>query len=150
MQDFDSTLPMILNRTLDAIMPDYRELFARHDLTEQQWRVLRLLWSEQRVTSAELSRRALLPAPSLVGIIDRLEKKGLVNRVRSVEDRRAIYIVATAAGRAIKKDVAPRVAEIDQRLRGCVSEAEWEMMSGVLEKIALGLTAQDLPLAEKA
>ena len=37
---FDQSLPMILHRTLDAVMPDYRELFARYNLTEQQWRVL--------------------------------------------------------------------------------------------------------------
>ena len=86
---FDQSLPMILHRTLDAVMPDYRELFARYNLTEQQWRVLRVLWSSKKVTSVELSNRTLIPAPSLVGVRDRLEKKGLVTRVRSEEDRRS-------------------------------------------------------------
>ena len=61
---FDNSLPMILHCTLDAAMPDYRELFARYNLTEQQWRVL---WSSKKVTSVELSSRTLIPAPSLVG-----------------------------------------------------------------------------------
>ena len=143
---FDNSLPMILNRALDATMPDYRELFARFQLTEQQWRVLRVLWSAGKVTSVELSTRTLLPAPSLVGILDRLEKKGLVSRVRSVEDRRAIFVIATAKGRALEAQVSPLVSEIDQQLRARVSPEEWQMMEQVLQKISLNTT----PLKSKA
>ena len=143
---FDNSLPMILNRALDATMPDYRELFARFQLTEQQWRVLRVLWSTGKVTSVELSTRTLLPAPSLVGILDRLEKKGLVSRVRSVEDRRAIFVIATAEGRALEAQVTPLVSEIDQELRARVTPEEWQMMEQVLQKISLNTT----PLKSKA
>jgi len=41
---FRRSLPMLLNYTLDGIMPAYRTLFAQFDLTEQQWRILRVLW----------------------------------------------------------------------------------------------------------
>ena len=67
MTSFDESLPMLLNRTLDGVLPAFRELFARYNVTEQQWRVLRVLWSAPKVTSAEISARTLLPAPSLVG-----------------------------------------------------------------------------------
>ena len=143
---FDNSLPMILNRALDATRPDYRELFARFELTEQQWRVLRVLWSAGKVTSVELSTRTLLPAPSLVGILDRLEKKGLVSRVRSVEDRRAIFVIATAKGRALEAKVTPLVSEIDQELRARVTPEEWQMMEQVLQKISLNTA----PLKSKA
>ena len=144
---FDQSLPMILNRTLDATMPDYRELFARFQLTEQQWRVLRVLWSDGKVTSVELSTRTLLPAPSLVGILDRLEKKGLVSRVRSVEDRRAVFVIATAKGRALEAQVTPLVSEIDQKLRARVTPEEWQMMERVLQKISIdeATAAQEPP-----
>ena len=135
---FDQSLPMILHRTLDAVMPDYRELFARYNLTEQQWRVLRVLWSSKKVTSVELSNRTLIPAPSLVGVLDRLEKKDLVTRVRSVEDRRAVFVVATAQGQALEEEVSPQVAEIDHQLRASVTAEEWRMMEQVLEKISAG------------
>ncbi|MCJ8310034.1 MAG: MarR family transcriptional regulator [Rhizobiaceae bacterium] len=135
---FDQSLPMILHRTLDAVMPDYRELFARYNLTEQQWRVLRVLWSSKKVTSVELSNRTLIPAPSLVGVLDRLEKKDLVTRVRSVEDRRAVFVVATAQGQALDEEVSPQVAEIDRQLRASVTAEEWRMMEQVLEKISTG------------
>lgn len=127
---------MILHRALDGVMPGYRELFGRYGLTEQQWRVMRVLWGSNRVTSKELSTRTLLPAPSLVGIIDRLEKKGLVTRKRSVEDRRAVHIIATRAGRALEGEVAPKVDKIDASLRSAVSSEEWNAMEQTLKKIA--------------
>ncbi len=143
--NFDQSLPMILHRALDATMPDYRELFARFNLTEQQWRVLRVLWSAKKVTSADLSSRTLLPAPSLVGILDRLEKKGLVNRVRSVKDRRSVFVIATAEGRALEAQVTPLVTEIDQRLRASVSAEEWLAMQTVLQKISNSTVAANQP-----
>ena len=136
MTSFDQSLPMILHRALDDVMPEFRDLFARYDLTEQQWRVLRVLWTSKKVTSAELSSRTLLPSPSLVGIIDRLEKKQLVARVRSVEDRRVVYVVATAKGRSLESEVTPRVAEIDASLRARVTLTEWKEMERILARIS--------------
>ena len=140
---FDHSLPMTLYRTLDAIMPVYRDLFARYDLTEQQWRVLRVIWTSDKVTSAELSERTLLSPPSLVGIIDRLEKKQLVTRLRSVTDRRAVYIIATARARALQRDVDPQVSAIQEGIRAGVSAREWAAMEKTLAKIAEHMRTND-------
>ncbi|MGI9364520.1 MAG: MarR family winged helix-turn-helix transcriptional regulator [Rhizobiaceae bacterium] len=129
-------------------MPAYRALFARFDLTEQQWRVMRVLWSSQPVTSAELSVRTLLPAPSLVGIIDRLERKGLVSRLRSTSDRRVVDIVTTREGQKLETKVTPLVAQIDQELRSSVTPQEWASMEKTLQKITNQMTG--LPGAEKS
>ncbi len=147
MTPFDDSLPMILYRALDAVMPAYRELFARHDLTEQQWRVLRVIWTSDNVTSSKLSERTLLSPPSLVNIIDRLEKKGMVARIRSVEDRREIYVVATAKGRDLQEVVTPQVIAIHQRLRASVGENEWETMQATLEKIGAEINAPSQAMA---
>jgi homoprotocatechuate degradation regulator HpaR len=141
MAEFDHTLPMILYRTLDAVMPVYRDLFARYDLTEQQWRVLRVIWMEGRSTAAELSERTLLSAPSLVGIIDRLAKKQLVMRVRSVSDRREIHVIATNRGKTLQEEVIPQVETIQARLRNAVSVREWAAMEKTLEKIAQSMNS---------
>jgi len=135
MHRLESALPMILNRTLDCVMPPYRALFKRFDITEQQWRVLRVLWSSERESSAELAAKTLIPAPSLVGVIDRLEKKGLVSRFRSVEDRRMVYVTATDAGRRLEKQVSPEVDALHKVVKDVLSPAEWEAMVKTLDKI---------------
>ena len=136
MTDFDASLPMVLYRALDGVMPLYRALFACHGLTEQQWRVLRVIWTDRNVTSRALSARTLISPPSLVSIIDRLEAKGLVTRVRSVSDRRAVHVVATADGRALQERIMPEVARIDAVLRARVSAGEWAAMVATLERLA--------------
>lgn len=142
MQAFDTSFPMMLNRALDVVMPAYRELFARYQVTEQQWRVLRVIWTSDNVNSARLSERTLLSPPSLVNIIDRLEAKGLVSRVRSADDRRQIYVVATDQGRLLQQEVTPQLVAIQEQIQACVSEKEWQALNNILDKITSGMTAE--------
>jgi len=135
MNSFDQSLPMMLNRALDAVMPAYRELFAQYDLTEQQWRVLRTVWTSQKVTSVDLSQRTLLTPSSLVGIVDRLEAKDLVTRIRSVEDRRVSYVVATSKGRALQEEVTPKAEAIHEHLKAGLDDGEWQALEAALKKI---------------
>ena len=133
---FDQSLPMILNRALDSVMPMYRELFSRYGLTEQQWRILRVVWTYEKVNSVDLSNKTLLATASLVGIIDRLEKKDLVSRIRSTDDRRVVYIIATAKSRKLEKEVTPQVAAIQAQERAALSAKEWASMEMILAKIS--------------
>lgn len=144
MPAFRETLPMLLNVTLDQVMPVYRDLFARHGLTEQQWRILRVLWSEGAVTTTHLSRQTLLPAPSLVGILDRLEKKGLVARQRGQKDRRTVHVTATEQGRQLHEAVMPALERIHARVTGAVSPQEWRMMARTLDRISDTMQGQSL------
>jgi homoprotocatechuate degradation regulator HpaR len=139
MDDFNQSLPMILNRALDSVLPPYREIFLRYDLTEPQWRILRVVWSGEKIKSVDLASRTLLAPASIVGIIDRLEKKGLVSRVRSTSDRRAVYIMATAKSRELQNEVSPQITAIQQQMRALVSEQEWAQMEQTLIKISHAL-----------
>ena len=133
--DFTSSLPMLLNRSLDAIMPPYRDLFQEFGVTEQQWRVLRVLWEQKHLTSAQISNLTLLPSPSLVGILDRLEKKDLVKRLRSTSDRREINIKITNLGRELQSKVMPKVKLIQNQTKEKLSPTEWKQINNILKKL---------------
>jgi len=133
--DFTASLPMLLNRSLDAIMPPYRDLFQEFGVTEQQWRVLRVLWEQKHLTSAQISILTLLPSPSLVGILDRLEKKELVKRLRSSSDRREINITITDKGRELQSEVLPKVKKIQDQIKVILTDCEWRELNKSLEKI---------------
>tara|TARA_Y100000739_G_C20579458_1_gene452072 strand:- start:831 stop:1274 length:444 start_codon:yes stop_codon:yes gene_type:complete len=132
---FTKSLPMLLNRSLDAIMPPYRDLFQEFGVTEQQWRVLRVLWEQRHLTSTQISTLTLLPSPSLVGILDRLEKKGLVKRLRSSADRREVHITITKMGKELQAQVMPKVKKIQNQIKQKLSKTEWEQINKILEKI---------------
>jgi len=135
MPKFLDSLPMILSRTLDGVMPVYRTLFQEHAITDQQWRVMRALWEQKHLTSKQISEITLLPSPSLVGILDRLEKKGFVGRLRSVEDRRLVYIVPTQAGRNLQELMLPKIEQIHDRFMHQVTPDEWGELNRILDKL---------------
>ena len=135
MPKFLDSLPIILSRTLDGVMPVYRALFQEHAITDQQWRVMRALWEQKHLTSKQISEITLLPSPSLVGILDRLEKKGFVGRLRSIEDRRLVYIVPTQAGRKLQELMLPKIEQIHDRFMHQVTPDEWGELNRILDKL---------------
>ena len=149
MPKFLNSLPMLLSRALDGIMPTYRSLFQAHGLTDQQWRVLRALWEQKHLTSKQISEITLLPSPSLVGILDRLEKKGFIGRLRSVEDRRLVYIVPTQAGRELQELMLPKIEEIHDSFMKKVTPEEWGELNRILDKLNEYKTTSEIVLGNR-
>ena len=133
---FSQSLPMMLYRTLDAVMPRFRKIFNDFGLTEQQWRVLRVLWEHEALTINHLAKLTLIPPPSLVGIVDRLERDELVTRQRSQSDRRKVNVVLIAKGVALEHQVMPRVARTYAQLKQSVDPAVWDGVLAGLQQIS--------------
>jgi DNA-binding MarR family transcriptional regulator len=72
-------------------------------LTGPQSLVLRLLIKSGSLSSADLSRQMYVTPSNITGIIDRLEKKGLVERIRKQGDRRVVLITPTESGQELGK-----------------------------------------------
>lgn len=134
---FTRSLPMMLYRTLDAVMPRFRKIFNDFGLTEQQWRVLRVLWETDDVTIKDLADLTLIAAPSLVGIVDRLERDGLVTRQRSTTDRRKVNVLVTTAGSELEDRIMPRVASAYVELKQSVDAETWSQVLVGLQRIAV-------------
>jgi homoprotocatechuate degradation regulator HpaR len=131
-QQFSESLPIMLYRTLDAIMPRFRRIFSDFNLTEQQWRVLRVLWENDEIAIKDLSALTLIPAPSLVGIVDRLQNNKLVVRRRSRQDRRSVFVAATRQARDLEQQIMPLVQATYLELKQSVEPKVWQdMMRGL-------------------
>ena len=145
-QQFNDSLPMMLHRALDAIMPRFRSIFSDFNLTEQQWRVLRVLWELEEATVRQLAELTLIPAPSLVGILDRLQKNKLVSRSRSEQDRRKVFVRATSQGQDLERLIMPLVQSTYIELKQSVDEGIWhDMLLGLhaVSKINVTPTADN-------
>ncbi len=122
---FKRSLPMALLKAREAVMARFRPMLHEHDLTEQQWRVLRALTTADEFRAGELARVSSISMPSLSRILRVLEKRALIQRGVEDKDLRAAQIAITAAGRQMIALIAPhserRYAEItaafgDERL----------------------------------
>jgi len=132
---FDKSLPMMLHRTLDTVIPLYRKVFKEHGITEQQWRILRVLWEINECTSAELAKKTLLPSPSMVGIIDRMSAKNLVSRNRSEQDRRIVHASLTDKGRTLQDKLMPQVDAIYEQMMSRCDDEAWQVMINTMQTI---------------
>ena len=117
LRDFRHSLPMELLRAREAAMARFRPTLREHGLTEQQWRVIRVLADNDNIDASELAARSYLLAPSLTRILQFLEKEGIVARESDSNDQRRSVIALTGRGRAVFDEVGPdserRYAEIE-------------------------------------
>ena len=119
LRSFDDSLPMALLRAREAAMRRFRPLLAEHDLTEQQWRVLRVLAAtDSPMDVGELAAETFLLGPSLSRILANLDNRGLVVRRRDPADHRRSVLRLSASGRRLFGRIAPdseqRYTEIER------------------------------------
>ena len=87
-----------IRKFVRAVALDTFKMSKQHDLTGPQSSILRTLAQYGPLSSASLSRRLYVTPSNVTGIIDRLEKKGLVKRARKEGDRRVALITLTEKG----------------------------------------------------
>ncbi len=97
-----------LLRTADTLWNASRVFFIRWDLSPSQFNVLNLLSDQPSgLSQVELGRLLITHRSNITGLVDRMEKRGLVSRNDAAGDRRAYRIVLTAAGRKLLQQVLP-------------------------------------------
>jgi homoprotocatechuate degradation regulator HpaR len=129
MRDFSASLPMALLQAREAAMQLFRPLLADHDLTEQQWRVLRALsaTSDPLEVGAIVDATFLL-APSLSRILKDLEARDLVRRAPVATDQRRAEISLTTAGYELVAAVAPQSEAVYNQIEAAFGEKDLERL----------------------
>ena len=106
-----------LLRTADTVWDASRGFFERWDLGPSQFNVLNLLHLEPAgLSQSELGRQLIMHRSNVTGLVDRLEKRGLVARQDVAADRRAYRVVLTAAGTKLIREILPRYYEGAERV----------------------------------
>ena len=108
MRPFARSLPMQLMRAREAVMRRFRPHLAAHDLSEQQWRVLRALIEADSLDILDLAGRCQIHPASLSRMLPKLSAAGLVARRANASDQRRIVVSITGEGRALFEALAPQ------------------------------------------
>lgn len=113
------------------------EAFEDTDLTFPQYNLLRILNGAfpNGYSRGEISRRMIDRAPDMTRMIDRLVKRGLVERARSGEDGRQAITTITAKGRALIAPVNLKVKAVHKKVGEALTEKEANELSHLLEKL---------------
>lgn len=114
-------------------------------LTGPQLWAIKVVAERGPIKVSELAKRMYLHPATVVGIIDRLELRGLVSRTRSKTDRRVVEIDLTVEGRALVEE-APEVFQ-GVLLKGLepLSTEKLQVIAGGLEKLVTILGVREIP-----
>jgi DNA-binding MarR family transcriptional regulator len=116
-----------------------RTFLARHDISTAQWFLLRVLWEEEGLSQRELSERVNTTEPTTQSALLRMEKQGIIRRVKNAEDRRANRIYLTPKGRKLEAAMIPYAMEVNRVARDGLDDAEIEMLRALLNKMRANL-----------
>ena len=106
------SLPIALLRARERVMAPIRAMLSDAGVTEQQWRVLRVLQEYGEMEPKILAEHACLLLPSLTRIMQALEERGLITRARDARDGRKLRLAISEEGVALiasKRDEARRI-----------------------------------------
>lgn len=117
-------LPRLLLQAREAVMGHTRPSLRAHGLSDQQWRVLRVLGEHAGeaggVETGRVAREAFILGPSLTGVLSRMERDGLIRRSRCPEDARRSVVRATDQGLALAAQLSTAIeahyAWLEERL----------------------------------
>ena len=101
-----------------------------------EYSLLMLLRANESLTPSQLARALVLPAPSLTMVIDRLQQRGLVERVRSETDRRSQRVLLTAGGEAMARDAEQRSPAMHAEMDAALTPGERMLLTELLRKVA--------------
>jgi homoprotocatechuate degradation regulator HpaR len=104
---YSRSLPLQLMRAREAMMQRFRPHFTRNNLTDQQWRIIRVLVENQSLEILDLSAHCCMQPASLSRILPKMQKDGIITRTVNPKDQRRISIALTEKGARLFKRIAP-------------------------------------------
>lgn len=131
----EESVGYLMKRVMLSIVQQADKRLADHDLTSAQWGPLMRLKQCGQCTVAELARWNNIDAGAMTRLLDRLEKKGLCKRVRSLEDRRVVQVELTPGGEQAIEQVPAVLSEVMNLHLAGFSKTEWEALKHYLSRM---------------
>jgi len=123
-----------LIRTSEWLQGEFARVFKAHGITQPQFNVLKILQVEEKygIPIQKIGKRMTTRSSDVTRLVDRLERSGLVERFRTEEDRRVIYVRLTEAGRALIDQLAQPLAEAHHFTKGHLDRTSLELLNNLL------------------
>ena len=115
-------------------MGPIRDMLASSGITEQQWRILRVLDESGPLDASRLAERACLLLPSQTRIVQTLTEKGLVTRQADKNDRRKQTVAITDAGQKIISDNLDEAQRIARHIETVIGKEDLQQLFRILQK----------------
>lgn len=128
-------LPRLLLQARESVMTHTRPSLREQGLSDQQWRVLRVLGEHGTVETGRVAREAFILGPSLTGVLARMERDGLIRRERDPADQRRTVVEATPKGRKMVQRLSCAIESHYQWLEESLGKQKLAQLYGLLDEL---------------
>jgi homoprotocatechuate degradation regulator HpaR len=134
----EPSLTLALLQAREAAMSFFRPLLNQHELTEQQWRVIRILsqYPHGELESHQLAEMACILRPSMTGVLVRLERDGLVRRWKPVNDQRRLCVSLTPKGSALFEEMSGEMTRQYKEIQRQFGPENFQTLMRLLQELA--------------
>jgi MarR family 2-MHQ and catechol resistance regulon transcriptional repressor len=115
---------------------------ARHGLSPAEFAILEALYHKGPLLLGDVQRKVLVSSGGTTFLVDRLVRRGLVERQSCPSDRRARYAALTRDGIAMMRKVFPVHAEAMRDAMSALTPAEQKVLTGLLKRLGLGAASK--------
>ncbi|MES1976399.1 MAG: homoprotocatechuate degradation operon regulator HpaR [Pseudomonadota bacterium] len=130
-------LPLLMLQAREGLIARFRPVLQSAGLTEQQWRVLRVLSESGTQEPKDLVKLCRISSSSIAGVLARMEEVGLVKKVRLAHDQRRVHVSASNPGLKVALKLAPDVnriyAEVEEALGKDFTEQLYQALAHVID-----------------
>ena len=146
-QAYHPNLPLLLAQAREEIISRFRPILNHFGVTEQQWRILRVLRQREPMEPKQICETCLFLSPSLAGVLARMEEMDLVRKERVESDHRHVMVHMTDKSRTLVDAVIPLINEQYRLLESVIGERETSELYTVLQKLTV-LHGAAIPLVK--
>src|SRR5450830_516386 len=133
MRKLRQSLTLTLLQAREAAMSFFRPSLNEHGLTEQQWRIIRILEQHGELEIYQLAELACILKPSMTGVLVRMETAGMVHRRKAEQDQRRVLVTLADKGKASFESMSHCMEANYQRLQDQFGTEKFEALLGLLD-----------------
>lgn len=113
-------LPLLLLQAREHVIAYFRPILNAHGITEQQWRIVRVLLDAGSLEPRQIGELCRISSPSLAGVLGRMEELGFITRKRLDHDQRRLLVSLTRRSRGLAARLAPRIDATYEHIEGLI------------------------------
>jgi len=98
---------------------------------------LKCLWDENAQTARKIAERLYLDSSTITGLLDRMEQKGLIEKRSDPNDRRALQVVLTEAGKSLEEPVSQAIEAANRKALLVLDDIRGEDLKYMLDQISV-------------
>ncbi len=129
------SLTLTLLQAREAAMSFFRPSLNEHGLTEQQWRIIRILEQHGELEIYQLAELACILKPSMTGVLVRMEAAGMVHRRKAEQDQRRVLVTLADKGVASFEAMSQCMEANYQRLQDALGDEKLQTLLGLLDDL---------------